>query len=61
MTRGNFRVQQRNWPEAISDFSEAIAARQDFAPAYVGRGRAYSESGQIDKAISDLDAAMRST
>ena len=27
-------------------------------PAYVGRGRAYSESGQLDKALADLNAAI---
>ena len=43
---GNLRNAQRNWTDALTDLSQAITLRQDYAQAYVGRGCAYIETGQ---------------
>ena len=55
--RGFLRSDQKAWTEALSDFNGALALRQD-ALAYVGRGRVYIETGQLDQALSDLNAAL---
>ncbi|MBU0618039.1 MAG: hypothetical protein KKI02_10005, partial [Planctomycetes bacterium] len=56
--RGNLRLQQKKWPEAVSDFSRVISTREDIAQAYLGRGRGYVEMGQIEVGLVDLDRAL---
>jgi tetratricopeptide (TPR) repeat protein len=34
--RGHVRADQKAWPDALSDFDEAINQRRDYAAAYVG-------------------------
>ena len=56
--RGNLFMQQKKWAEAIADSNNVIAARQDIARVYIGRGRAFVEMGLADAAINDLDRAL---
>ena len=56
--RGNLFIQQKKWAEAIADDNNVIAARQDIAPVYIGRGRAFVEMGLADAAINELDRAL---
>ena len=57
-SRGFLRSEQKAWSEALADFNEVIALRPDYAQAFVGRGRVYVETGQLDQALSDLNAAL---
>lgn len=65
---GNFYLKRHKYKAAISRFQEAIQARSDYAPAYLGLGKAYEKTGQkqkaldayqqyLDKLPSDKDAA----
>jgi tetratricopeptide (TPR) repeat protein len=56
--RGSLRNAQQDWPGAIADFSEALTMRQDFYIARIGRGIAYLQTGQVDSALADLNAAV---
>jgi len=53
---GNFYLKRHKYDAAISRFQEAVLARSDYAPAYLGLGRAYEKIGQKQKA---LDAYQR--
>lgn len=53
---GNFYLKRHNYKAAISRFQEAIQTRADYAPAYLGLGKAYEKTGQKQKA---LDAYQR--
>jgi len=44
-----------DYNKAIIEFSEAIRMDRNFVPAYLGRGNAYSNQGNLDEAIR-LDA-----
>ena len=48
-SRAFLRAEQKAWTEALADFDEATAQRQDYAEAYVGRGRVHAETGQLDQ------------
>lgn len=43
---------------AVGAFDRAIAARDDYAPAYAQRGVARLDLGNVDKAIADLQRAV---
>jgi len=53
---GNFYLKRHKYKAAISRFNEAIQARSDYAPAYLGLGKAYEKTDQKQKA---LDAYQR--
>jgi tetratricopeptide (TPR) repeat protein len=44
LARGNLKIDQKAWAEALADFNQAIGLRQDLAPAFAGRARAYLET-----------------
>lgn len=46
-----------NFTKAIEEFTKAIALDPNHAEAYSGRGMAYKEEGQVDRAISDFQKA----
>jgi tetratricopeptide (TPR) repeat protein len=48
---GNFYLKRHNYKAAISRFKEAIQTRSDYAPAYLGLGKAYEKTGQKQKAL----------
>lgn len=55
---------QSDYPRAIQAFTQAIAVKPDFIPAYYQRGRAYANEGLADpsamaKALADWQAAVR--
>jgi tetratricopeptide (TPR) repeat protein len=45
--------------EAIQDFTRALELNPDIQDAYKMRGSLYAQSGQIDKAIADLEKYLR--
>src|SRR5271165_1469487 len=48
-----------DYNKAISEFTEAIRLDPTFAPAYLGRGNAHSNQGNLDEAIRDYCEAIR--
>lgn len=48
---GNFYLKRHNYKAAISRFKEAIQTRADYAPAYLGLGKAYEKTRQKQKAL----------
>lgn len=48
---GNFYLKRHKYKAAISRFKEAIQTRSDYAPAYLGLGKAYEKTGQNKKAL----------
>ena len=52
-------LEQRQFDEAIRDFTKILQADPDRADAWYGRGFAFLEKGFPDTAIEDLDRAIR--
>ena len=48
---GNFYLRRKKYKGAISRFSEAIQEDSSYAPAYLGLGRAYENTGLKQKAL----------
>lgn len=57
-TRGNARLRQGNYENAIADFDAAIRLRPDYANAYSNRANARLRQGLNDEAIADYDRAI---
>ncbi len=49
--------ENKNYNDAITQFTKAIDIEPDYANAYIERGRAYKQQGQIKKASEDFDRA----
>jgi tetratricopeptide (TPR) repeat protein len=49
----------KRWPEAIADFSKALEVNAKDDVAFGGRGYAYSEAGDQDRAIADFSNMIR--
>ena len=58
--RGVARVNQGRHAEALSDFNAALEIHPGFAPALVNIGNLLLEGGQIDAAVLQYEAALRS-
>jgi Flp pilus assembly protein TadD len=50
---------QKDYKDAITDYTEAIRAEPNYADAYASRGWSYLELGLYEKAIMDLSEAIR--
>ncbi len=55
--RGYDRLAKHDDFGGIADFSESLRMNRSFA-AYVGRGTAYHETGEYEKAIADCTVAI---
>jgi len=55
---GNFHMDRREYPQAISAFESAIKLRADYLPPYVNASLAYNAGGQNAKAETSLKAAI---
>lgn len=55
--RGNTHGRNKEMQQAIVDFKDAIAIKQDYFPAHLSMALAYKEMGEYDKAIMALDEA----
>jgi tetratricopeptide (TPR) repeat protein len=52
------KVIQKQYVEAIKEFSEAIDANPKHSTSFLGRGNAYQENKQYQKAITDYTTAI---
>src|SRR5271166_890352 len=52
-------LRKLDYNKAIIEFTEAIRLDPTFAPAYLGRGNAHSNQGNLDEAIRDYCEAIR--
>ena len=51
-------LQQEHFPQAIDNFTRAIAAKPNYAAAYNNRGSAYLMSGNLLHAIQECNQAI---
>jgi tetratricopeptide (TPR) repeat protein len=57
--RGNFKVSEKQYAEAIADYQEALAKDPDHWQARRQLGYAYIKAGQQDKAVDELTKALQ--
>jgi TolB-like protein/DNA-binding winged helix-turn-helix (wHTH) protein/Flp pilus assembly protein TadD len=50
----------RDYDRTIEECNKTLEMEPSFAPAYVYRGMAYEQKGMLDKAIADLETALKS-
>lgn len=48
---GNFYLKRKKYRAAVSRFEEAAQTRPDYAPAYLGLGKAYEQMGSRKQAL----------
>lgn len=56
--RANEFAKQRNYEEAIENYTEGLKLDPKFVAAYNNRGNAYGDKGEYDKAIEDYNKAI---
>jgi len=56
---GNKYYEAGDYVNAITEYSNSIGLKQDFADAYAWRGNAYRKKGNPDEAISDYTSALK--
>lgn len=56
--RGNISFDEQKFADAISDYDAAIATESMFALAYLNRGLAYTQLGDLEKSKRDLRKAL---
>ena len=59
MSQGNAKLQEKDFPGAIGDFSAVITAHPADGEAYLGRAYARHTSGDLSGAIEDYNQAIR--
>ena len=57
--RGVAHKNNKDFDRAISDYSEAIGLKLNYAHAYLNRGALLTDKREIDRAIADFAAAIR--
>ena len=57
--RGTAYLSNRNYAEAVADFTASIALAPNLALAFMNRGIAYSSQDLLDQALLDLNEAVR--
>lgn len=50
---GNFYLRRKEYRGALSRFKEAVRTDPDYAPAYLGLGKAYDKMGFSQEALTD--------
>lgn len=55
---GNAKTTEKNYEQAVADFSRAIKIDPGSAQAYTGRGRIYNIQKQYDLALTDLNRSI---
>jgi serine/threonine protein kinase/tetratricopeptide (TPR) repeat protein len=57
--RGRAEDEKKDFQAAVTDYTEAIRLKPDYAEAYNNRGSAFNRLNQFDKAISDCTESIR--
>lgn len=57
--RGFYNFRDGDTNAAMTQFSQAIKTKPDFAFAYGGRAQLFAEKGMMDKAIADISEAIK--
>ena len=55
--KANILCAQKEWHDAINNYTKAIAIDEDFAEAYFNRGLTYVYIGETEKGLADLSKA----
>ncbi|PJC21945.1 hypothetical protein CO059_02930 [candidate division WWE3 bacterium CG_4_9_14_0_2_um_filter_48_10] len=58
---GGLFYQQQDFERAIEQFRAAVNLKNNFANAHYNLGRAYTETGKTDLAITEIETALRLT
>ena len=56
--RGNVKIKEGEYPDAVHWFDESLKQDPKFADAYNNRGLAYQKIEKIEDAIKDFDKAI---
>ena len=56
--QGNSYREQKQWDEAIVEYTQVIEIHPEFAAAYFNRGTCYYGKGDYDKAIADYSKVI---
>ncbi|KAI8617031.1 hypothetical protein BC830DRAFT_1217527 [Chytriomyces sp. MP71] len=59
VVKGIEHSQNKNWIEAIKEYTKAIEIHPECVDAFVARGAAYANQGKFDKAIQDHSHALK--
>jgi WD40 repeat protein/serine/threonine protein kinase/tetratricopeptide (TPR) repeat protein len=59
LVRGTKRFENRDYDNALSDFTEAIRLAPQNAQAYVSRAKTWDAKGDVDSALEDLAESIR--
>jgi tetratricopeptide (TPR) repeat protein len=59
LRKGHSHSWEQQWPEAIVEFEQAIAAVEDEPAPYAGLGMAYAELGNLEQALENYKLAAR--
>jgi tetratricopeptide (TPR) repeat protein len=59
LRKGHSHSWEQQWPEAIAEFEQAIAAVEDEPAPYAGLGMAYAELGDLEQALENYKLAAR--
>jgi tetratricopeptide (TPR) repeat protein len=59
--RGHYYLQLNDQDRALADFSQAVRANSQFAPAHLSRGEIYVARGQFARAVVDYSDAIALT
>ena len=58
ISRGDLYARNDKPEKALADFDSAIDLDPDFAEAYAYRGIFYSDMGDVEQAVSDIEKAL---
>ena len=58
LSRGDSRLEQHKYDEAIAEYNDAISLNSKNEIIYINRGKAWGRLGEYDRAISDYNQAL---
>ncbi|KAJ5077455.1 hypothetical protein M0811_05978 [Anaeramoeba ignava] len=58
LLRGKMLFKMDRFADSVSEFTNAIATRKNFAPFYFYRGLSFHKQSELDKALADISSAI---